>query len=90
MTRKEPKFDDNLTTSVSIALPKEPVRDQSKSSSQRSVRPENGARSGSNWLLWLFVLASLCVSFGTAFFGLEEAGRYQAALTKAEAQGRGS
>ena len=86
MTRKEPKFDDNLTTSVSIALPKEPVRDQSKSSSQRSVRPENGARSGSNWLLWLFVLASLCVSFGTAFFGLEEAGRYQAALTKAEAQ----
>lgn len=86
MTRKEPKFDDNLTTSVSIALPKEPVRDQSKSSSQRSARPENGARSGSNWLLWLFVLASLCVSFGTAFFGLEEAGRYQAALTKAEAQ----
>ncbi len=86
MTRKEPKFDDNLTTSVSIALPKEPIRDQSKSTSQRPARPENVAKSGSNWLLWLFVLASLCVSFGTAFFGLEEAGRYQAALTKAETQ----
>ncbi|MBH95899.1 MAG: hypothetical protein CMD87_01385 [Gammaproteobacteria bacterium] len=86
MTRKEPKFDDNLTTSVSIALPNEPVGNQSKSALQRPARSENVAKSGSIWLLWLFVLASLCVSFGTAFFGLEEAGRYQAALAKAETQ----
>jgi chromosome segregation ATPase len=38
------------------------------------------------WLLWLFVLVSLAVSFGVALFGLEEAGRYQAALTKAQDQ----
>ena len=34
MTRKEPKFNDDLTTSVSVGLPKEPARDQSKSASQ--------------------------------------------------------
>ena len=72
MTRKEPKFNDDLTTSVSVGLPKEPARDQSKSASHRAVRHENTSKSGSSWLLWLFVLASLCVSFGTAFFGLEE------------------
>lgn len=88
MTRKEPKFNDDLTTSVSVGLPKEPARDQSKSASHRTVRYENTSKSGSSWLLWLFVLASLCVSFGTAFFGLEEAGRYQAALTKAETQAK--
>jgi len=46
------------------------------------------SNSNSNWLLWLFVTVSLCVSFGMAFFGLEEAGRYQAALEKAEAQAK--
>ncbi|MBU25721.1 MAG: hypothetical protein CMD99_06800 [Gammaproteobacteria bacterium] len=86
MTRKEPKFDDDLTTSVSISLPKEPVRNQPKSGPHPPARPENTANTGSNWLLWLFVLTGLCVSFGTAFFGLEEAGRYQAALTRAETQ----
>ena len=88
MTRKEPKFDDDLTTSVSVGLPKEPVRDQPKPASHRPTRYDSASKSGSNWLLWLFVLASLCVSFGTAFFGLEEAGRYQAALTKAETQAK--
>ena len=88
MTRKEPKFDDDLTTSVSVALPKEPVRDRPKPASHRPARYDSASKSGSNWLLWLFVLASLCVSFGTAFFGLEEAGRYQAALTKAETQAK--
>jgi chromosome segregation ATPase len=88
MTRKEPKFDDDLTTSVSVALPKEPVRDQPKRTSHRPANYDNASKSGYHWLLWLFVLASLCVSFGTAFFGLEEAGRYQAALTKAETQAK--
>ena len=88
MTRKEPKFDDDLTTSVSVSLPKEPVRDQPKPASHRPARYDSASKSGSSWLLWLFVLASLCVSFGTAFFGLEEAGRYQAALTKAETQAK--
>lgn len=86
MTRKEPKFDDDLTTSVSISLPKEPVRNQPKSGPHPPARSENTANTGSNWLLWLFVLTGLSVSFGTAFFGLEEAGRYQAALTRAETQ----
>ena len=86
MTRKEPKFDDDLTTSVSISLPKEPVRNQPKSGPHPPARSENTANTGSNWLLWLFVSTGLCVSFGTAFFGLEEAGRYQAALTRAETQ----
>ena len=88
MTRKEPKFNDDLTTSVSVGLPKEPARDQPKPASHRPARYDSASKSGSNWLLWLFVLASLCVSFGTAFFGLEEAGRYQAALTKAETQAK--
>ena len=88
MTRKEPKFIDDLTrvdsTAGDLDSPNDGAIQQAAVSSERSmaVKPN----SNSNWLLWLFVTVSLCVSFGMAFFGLEEAGRYQAELEKAEAQ----
>lgn len=88
MTRKEPKFIDDLTrvdsTVGDLDSPNDGVIQQAAVSSERSVAVKSN--SNSNWLLWLFVTVSLCVSFGLAFFGLEEAGRYQAALEKAEAQ----
>ena len=90
MTRKEPKFIDDLTRVDSavgdLDSPNDGSFQQAASSSQRSVVVKSN--SNSNWLLWLFVTVSLCVSFGMAFFGLEEAGRYQAALEKAEAQAK--
>lgn len=90
MTRKEPKFIDDLTrvdsTVGDLDSPNDGSFQQAASSSQRSVVVKSN--SNSNWLLWLFVTVSLCVSFGMAFFGLEEAGRYQAALEKAEAQAK--
>ena len=90
MTRKEPKFIDDLTrvdsTVGDLDSPNDGSIQQTASSSQRSVVVKSN--SNSNWLLWLFVTVSLCVSFGMAFFGLEEAGRYQAALEKAEAQAK--
>ena len=90
MTRKEPKFIDDLTrvdsTVGDLDSPNDGSIQQAASSSQRTVVVKSN--SNSNWLLWLFVTVSLCVSFGMAFFGLEEAGRYQAALEKAEAQAK--
>ena len=90
MTRKEPKFIDDLTrvdsTVGDLDSPNDGSIQQAALSSQRSVVVKSN--SNSNWLLWLFVTVSLCVSFGMAFFGLEEAGRYQAALEKAEAQAK--
>ena len=88
MTRKEPKFIDDLTrvdsTAGDLDFPNDGAIQQAAVSSERSVAVKSN--SNSNWLLWLFVTVSLCVSFGMAFFGLEEAGRYQAALEKTEAQ----
>jgi len=88
MTRKEPKFIDDLTrvdsTAGDLDSPNDGAIQQAAVLSERSVAVKSN--SNSNWLLWLFVTVSLCVSFGMAFFGLEEAGRYQAALEKAEAQ----
>ena len=86
MTRKEPQFNDDLNTSIAVPDPRESVRYDAKPDAPRTSRAEKPAKTGSNWLLWMFVIVSLCVSFGMAFFGLEEAGRYQAALTQAESQ----
>jgi len=90
MTRKEPKFIDDLirvdSTAGDLDSPNDGAIQQAAVSSERSVAVKSN--SNSNWLLWLFVTVSLCVSFGMAFFGLEEAGRYQAALEKAEAQAK--
>lgn len=90
MTRKEPKFIDDLTrvdsTAGDLDSPNDGAIQQAAVSSERSMTVKSN--SNSNWLLWLFVTVSLCVSFGMAFFGLEEAGRYQAALEKAEAQAK--
>jgi len=90
MTRKEPKFIDDLTrvdsTAGDLDSPNDGAIQQAAVSSERSMAVKSN--SNSNWLLWLFVTVSLCVSFGMAFFGLEEAGKYQAALEKAEAQAK--
>lgn len=79
MTRQEPKFGDDLSTQGSEPAPA-PVNQRP------APPPPPPSKSGVPWLLWLFVLVSLAVSFGVALFGLEEAGRYQAALTKAQDQ----
>ena len=86
MTRKEPQFSDDLNTPIAVAETTDIVRSEIDAGNARRVTPT--APKQSNWLLWLFVVVSLCVSFGMAFFGLEEAGRYQAALTQAESQAR--
>jgi len=88
MTRKEPQFNDDLNTPIAVADPKELVRPDAKPETLRNPTVQNPKQSGSNWLLWMFVIVSLFVSFGMAFFGLEEAGRYQAALTQAESQAK--
>ena len=88
MTRKEPQFNDDLNKPIAVAEPTEFVRSDIGSENARRVTPTPSKRSNSNWLLWLFVVVSVCVSFGMAVFGLEEAGRYQAALTQAETQAR--
>ena len=88
MTRKEPKFNDDPNTPILASTPKDFVRPDLEPEAQNPPKLERPKRTGSNWLLWLFVVVSLCVSFGMAFFGLEEAGRYQAALTRAENQAK--
>lgn len=88
MTRKEPKFNDDPNTPILASTPKDFVRPDLEPEVQNPPKLERPKRTGSNWLLWLFVVVSLCVSFGMAFFGLEEAGRYQAALTRAENQAK--
>ena len=88
MTRKEPQFNDDPDTPVSVPNPMYSVRPEAEAAIPHSMKSEKPKQAGSNWLLWLFVLVSLCLSFGMAFFGLEEAGRYQAALTKAENQAK--
>ena len=88
MTRKEPKFNDDPNTPISASTSEEFVRPDLEPEAQNPPKLERPKRTGSNWLLWLFVVVSLCVSFGMAFFGLEEAGRYQAALTRAENQAK--
>jgi predicted nucleic acid-binding Zn-ribbon protein len=88
MTRKEPQFNDDLNTPIAVADPKELVHPDAKLETLRNPTVQNPKQSGSNWLLWMFVIVSLFVSFGMAFFGLEEAGRYQAALTQAESQAK--
>ena len=88
MTRKEPKFNDDPNTPISASTSEEFARPDLEPKAQRPPKLERPKRAGSNWLLWLFVVVSLCVSFGMAFFGLEEAGRYQAALTRAENQAK--
>ena len=88
MTRKEPKFNDDPNTPILASTPKDFVRPDAEPQAQNPPKLERPKRTGSNWLLWLFVVVSLCVSFGMAFFGLEEAGRYQAALTRAENQAK--
>ena len=92
MTRKEPKFIDDLTrvdsTAGDLDSPNDGAIQQAAVSSEGSMAVKPNSNSNSNWLLWLFVTVSLCVSFGMAFFGLEEAGKYQAALEKAEAQAK--
>lgn len=79
MTRQEPKFGDDLTATPP-EVPATPV------TPTQSRTPDVPPKPSTPWLLWLFVLVSLAVSFGVALFGLEEAGRYQAALTRAQDQ----
>ncbi len=86
MTRKEPQFSDDLNTPIAVAETTSLVHSNVDAENSPRVTPTAPKQSSSNWLLWLFVVVSLCVSFGMAFFGLEEAGRYQAALTQAESQ----
>jgi len=88
MTRKEPKFNDDPNTPILASTPKDFVRPDAEPEAQNPPKLGRPKRTGSNRLLWLFVVVSLCVSFGMAFFGLEEAGRYQAALTRAENQAK--
>jgi chromosome segregation ATPase len=88
MTRKEPQFNDNPDTSVTVPDPRHSIRPEAEPAISHSINSEKVRQTNSNLLLWLFVIVSLCVSFGTAFFGLEEAGHYQAALTKTENQAK--
>lgn len=88
MTRKEPQFNDDLNTPIAVPELKESARSDVKPERPRPQRGEKPKQAGTNWLLWMMVVVSLCVSFGMAFFGLEEAGRYQAALTQAESQAK--
>jgi chromosome segregation ATPase len=78
MTRKEPKFSDDLTESVGPPSPDETHRPIGM--------PASDSKPQTTGLLWLFVLTGLALSFGIALFGLSEAGRYQAALDRAQSQ----
>jgi chromosome segregation ATPase len=88
MTRKEPQFNDDPDIPVSVSNPVYSVRPETEPAIPHPMKSQKPIQAGSNWLLWLFVVVSLCLSFGMAFFGLEEAGHYQAALTKAENQAK--
>jgi len=72
MTRKEPKFIDDLTrvdsTAGDLDSPNDGAIQQAAVSSEGSMAVKPNSNSNSNWLLWLFVTVSLCVSFGMAFF----------------------
>lgn len=86
MTRKEPQFgDDTSAPTLSSAPIEAPLKSREAQSPAQTAQPKASA-STTPWLLWLLVFLSLAASFGMAFFGLEEAGRYQAALTKAQEQ----
>ena len=71
MTRKEPQFSDDLNTPIAVAETTDLARSDIGAENARHVTPTSPKQSSSNWLLWLFVVVSLCVSFGMAFFGLE-------------------
>ncbi len=81
MTRKEPQFNDEGSATVLDVSPTETLAD-ALPSSEATAPPVNRTP----WLLWFLVVISLALSFGMAFFGLDEAGRYQAALDRAESQ----
>lgn len=86
MTRKEPQFGDDTSAATLSSAPIEaPLKPREAQSSSQTPKPQAAATT-TPWLLWLLVLLSLAASFGMAFFGLEEAGRYQAALAKAQEQ----
>ena len=86
MTRKEPQFNDEMNTTGSISEPGQTGGSNIDIPLMGLGNESKSAQTGSQWLLWLFVMVSLVVSFGMAFFGLEEAGRYKAALDNAERQ----
>lgn len=82
MTRKEPQFNDDASAAILTATPSEaPVSEPAKTEAPV-------VRTATPWLLWFLVVISLALSFGMAFFGLDEAGRYQAALNQAESQAK--
>lgn len=78
--RKEPQFDDDVNAS---ALQSSAVAPQPEGLINGSGEPR---RSSVPWILWFLVVICLALSFGMAWFGLDEAGRYQAALNRASAQ----
>lgn len=85
MTRKEPQFGDDTSAATLSQPPIEaPLKPRGAESTPKSVAPPPVTKTP--WLLWMLVFVSLAASFGMAFFGLEEAGRYQAALSKAQEQ----
>ena len=86
MTRKEPQFNDEINTISSISEPRATGGPNIDIPLMGLGNEPKSVQTGSQWLLWLFVMVSLVVSFGMAFFGLEEAGRYKAALDNAEKQ----
>lgn len=81
MTRKEPQFNDDVNATVLDTPSTAPV-------TEHSEPPIPHPKARTPWMLWFLVVISLAVSFGMAFFGLDEAGRYQAALNQAEAQAK--
>ena len=84
MTRKEPQFGDDTGAAINTAPVDAATKIRAPDPGPRPAAPTPPPRTP--WLLWMLVLISLAASFGMAFFGLEEAGRYQAALSKAEEQ----
>ena len=86
MTRKEPQFNDEINPASAISESRETGGSNIDIPLMALGNESKSVQTGSQWLLWLFVMVSLVVSFGMAFFGLEEAGRYKAALDNAERQ----
>ena len=86
MTRKEPQFNDELSPTSALSEPGATGGPNMEIPLSVLGNEPKSVQTGSQWLLWLFVMVSLFVSFGMAFFGLEEAGRYKAALDNAERQ----